>query len=347
MLKRHSLTRAGAWRHWGGGVLAVCCAVLFTAAAARAAEKTWAEKMFDRLDQDFGTVPKGSVAKARIKITSLWRDDTHIADVRTTCGCSAAKPEKTTLKSNESTYIEITMNTHKFTHRKNSNVIVTFDKPQKAEVRIPITAYIQPDIILNPGSVNFGAVDNGTAWRQKVQISHARYPNWTVKSAHTDSEYLDVTVTPSADGKPGYELAVLLKPSAPIGDFRDQVVLETAGGYSPPVTVLVEGKVDPDVIVSPQTASIGTLTPGEEKTVRVVVRGKRAITIEKITSEASESAFAWQSPTDEKNVHVIPIRIKADADMGMGKIVEEFDVRIAGRAEPVKFKVYGEIAAAH
>jgi hypothetical protein len=77
--------------------------------------------------------------------------------------------------------------------------------------------------------------------------------------------------------------------------------------------------------------------------VQFVVRGKKAIMIEKITSGADESAFAWQSPTDEKNVHVIPIHLKGDSPMG--KFVEEFDVRIAGRSEPVHFKVYGEIAA--
>lgn len=343
MFKFCAITPATLLQKGRPAAVAVCCLLLCSAVSAQAAELTWAEKMFDRLNQDFGTVPKGSVAKARIKITSHWRDDTHIADVRTTCGCSAAEPERTTLKSNESTYIEITMNTHKFSHRKNSNVIVTFDKPQRAEVRIPITAFIQPDIILAPGSVKFGTVDYGTGWRQKVQVSHARSPNWKVRSAHTDNEHLDVTVTPNANGKPGYEVSVLLKPTAPVGDFRDQVVLETVGGESSQVTVLVEGKIAPDVIVSPQTASVGKLHPGDKKTVQFVVRGKKAIMIEKITSGADESAFAWQSPTDEKNVHVIPIHLKGDSPMG--KFVEEFDVRIAGRSEPVHFKVYGEIAA--
>jgi len=330
---------------WTLMALTACTTGLVSTAPAAAQEKklTWAEQMFDRLNQDFGTVPKGSVAKARIKITSLWRDDTHIADVRTTCGCSAAEPDKTTLKSRESTFIEITMNTHKFTHRKNSNVIVTFDKPQRAEVRIPITAYIQPDIILDPGSVNFGSIDNGIAWRQKVQVSHAHQSNWQITTAKSDSEHLDVNVTKN-EGKPGYELSVTLKPTAPIGDFRDQVVLNTTDPNSAQVTVLVEGKVTPDIIVTPEMASIGKMAPGQEKTVRVVVRGKRPILIESIKSSTEHSAFAWETPAEEKNVHVIPIHIKAGS--ALGKIEEEFQVRITGRAEPVRFKVYGEVKSA-
>ncbi len=315
-----------------------------TAQAQQTRQRTWAEQMFDRLNHDFGVVPKGSVAKARVKITSLWRDDTHIADVRTTCGCSAAKPEKTTLKSRESTYIEITMNTHKFTHRKNSNLIVTFDRPKRAEVRIPITAYIQPDIVINPGSVNFGTVDNSTAWKQRVKVSHSSRPNWHVQGATTNSKHLDVQVAPNPAGQRGYELTVLLKKTAPLGRFRDQVVLTTNDRQSPRVTVLVEGNVEPDIVVTPATASIGKLKPGQKKTVRVIVRGKKAIKIEKIASEAPVSVFDWiASPDGSRKVHVIPIEIKAEAKPG--KIEEEFDVKIEGRPDPVRFKVYGEVAA--
>ncbi len=322
-------------------LLGVAC---LTATSAQAQQQPWAERMFDRTTQDFGVVAKGSVAKARIKVTSLWRDDTHISDVRTTCGCSAAKPEKTTLKSNESTYIEITMNTHKFTHRKNSNVIVTFDKPKRAEVRIPITAYIQPDIVLEPGSINFGAVDNSTNWKQKVKVSHASRPNWQIQSATTNSKHLDVNVTPNPPGETGYELSVVLKQSAPLGDFRDQVVLSTDDPQSPRVTVLVEGKIEPDIVVTPVTATVGKLKPGQKKTIRVIVRGKKAIKIQSIASEAPISVFDWIAPDDSRKVHVIPIEIKANDSPG--KIEEEFDVMIEGRPEPVHFKVYGEVAVA-
>jgi len=321
---------------------AICLAILtFASATAQAQQQPWAEQMFDRLKQDFGVVARGSEAKARIKITSLWRDDTHIADVRTTCGCSAAKPQKTLLKSRESTFIEITMNTHKFTHRKNSNVIVTFDKPKRAEVRIPITAYIQPDIVLNPGSVNFGSVESGRGWQKTIQVSHSSLPSWRVTDAKSTSGHLDVSVAKSNRGSSSYELTVTLKPTAPVGDFRDQVVLST-GDRTSGLSVLVQAKIDPDVIVTPATASVGMLKPGEEKTVRVVVRGRRMLEIEQITSAADQSACDWSSPTEKRAVHVIPITVKAGDKPG--KIVEEFSVTIAGRPEPVHFKVYGQVA---
>ena len=62
----------------------VCCAWflgLFGAvfATASAQEQTWAEKMFDQRNIDFGVVAKGSDAVARVKITNLYKQQ-----VRTT-----------------------------------------------------------------------------------------------------------------------------------------------------------------------------------------------------------------------------------------------------------------------
>ena len=69
----------------------------------------------------------------------------------TTCGCSAGKPTKTSLESLEEGFIEVTMDTRKFTRRKDSNVIITIDSPLHAEIRIPITAYIRTDVVFDPG----------------------------------------------------------------------------------------------------------------------------------------------------------------------------------------------------
>ena len=50
------------------------------------------------------------------------------------------------------------MDTKKFQHDKNSSVTVVIDRPQYAEVRIPIHAYIRTDVVLAPGG-NIPAAD--------------------------------------------------------------------------------------------------------------------------------------------------------------------------------------------
>ena len=106
--------------------------------------------MFEKTSHDFGVVARGSDVSYRLKLKNKYKEDVHIADVRTTCGCSAGEPNKTTLKSLEEAYVEIKMDTRKFTRRKDSNVIVTFDAPLYQEVTIPITAYIRTDVVVEP-----------------------------------------------------------------------------------------------------------------------------------------------------------------------------------------------------
>src|SRR5579872_3590488 len=108
-----------------------------------AQDARWAERMFSELNHDFGVVARGADVKHRLKITNNVGRPVHIATVTTTCGCTAAKPEKETLASGESTHVEITMNTVKFEGHKPSSVTVVFDRPSHAEVRIPVESYIR------------------------------------------------------------------------------------------------------------------------------------------------------------------------------------------------------------
>jgi hypothetical protein len=87
------------------------------------------------------------------------------------------------------------------------------------------------------------------------------------------------------------------------------------------------------------------LSPGERKTVNVVVRGKKAFAIEKIESEKTAGMFEVRLPQGSKlgNTYVLPLTVIAPSEPGT--LSEEFTVTIAGSSEPVTFKAYGKIVA--
>ena len=312
--------------------------------AVDAQELTWAEKMFDKQSHDFGVVARGSDVSYRFKITNLYKPAVHIASVRTTCGCSAAKPSKSTLASLEVAYVEVTMDTRKFIRRKDSNLIVTIDKPYYIEVRIPVTAYIRTDVVLDPGSVNFGAVDRRTGGQRKVGVAYAGRDDWKIKEVRTKNKHLDAKVveTSRGNGRVNYDLLVTLKPSAPAGALREQLLLITDDQSSPRVPVLVEARVEADFTVTPAVVSLGMLVSGKAKTVNVVVRGKKPFKIDKVECSSNSGTFKVRLPKKARQVHVLPLTITPPDKPGTFQ--EEFTVKIAGRAEPVKFKAYGKIA---
>lgn len=325
----------------------VCLALIFgvcCCGSASAQELNWAEKMFDQRTIDFGVVARGSDAVARVKITNLYKQVAHISDVRTTCGCSAGKPSKTSLESLEEGYIEVTMDTRKFTRRKDSNVIITFDSPLHQEVRIPITAYIRTDVVFDPGSVNFGAVEHGKEASRTIKLQYAGRNEWQVKEIKSRSESVvaKAVETARANGRVDYDIVVTLAPNTPPGAVREQLTLITDDQTSPQVPLLVEANVEADVTVTPAIVSLGVMKPGEAKQFNVVIKGRQPFQIDKVECESEHGLFKVRLPQNAALVHVLPMTITAPDKPG--DLAEEFTITVNGRPTPVTFKARGKIS---
>lgn len=323
-------------------------AVVFSAAMPADAQEqlSWAEKLFEKRSHDFGVVARASDVSYRFKITNIYKEPVHIAHVRTTCGCTAGNPSTDTLQSRQVGYIEVTMDTLKFTRRKDSNLVVVFDRPLYAEVRIPITAYIRTDVVLSPGSANFGPIENGSGAERKISITYAGRDDWTIREVQSKNEHIEAAVveTSRGGGRATYDLLVKLKPTAPVGPLRDQVVLVTDDQNSPYVPVLVEARVEADITVTPQVVSLGNLVPGRPKTVNVVLRGRKPFEIAKVECESQSGRFQVRLPKEARPVHVLPLTISPPETPGT--FDEKFTVTIVGRPEPITFRAFGKVDGA-
>ena len=322
-------------------IVGLCCAA---SASAQQQQLSWAEQMFDQRNIDFGVVARGSDAVARVKITNKWNRAIHIADVRTTCGCSAGKPTKTSLEPLEEGYIEVTMDTKKFTRRKDSNVIITFDTPWAAEVRIPITAYIRTDVVFDPGSVNFGAVEYGKEATRTVKLQYAGRNDWQIKEIKSRSESVlaKAVETVRGNGRVDYDIVVTLAPNTPPSTIREQLTIVTDDQTSPHVPLLVEANVEADVVVTPAIVSLGVMKPGEAKQFNIVIKGRQPFQIDKIECDSDTGLFKVRLPQNAAQVHVLPMTITAPDKPG--NLSEEFTVTVNGRPAPVTFKAIGKIS---
>ena len=322
---------------------AVASTLILVPDAARA-DQDWAAKMFEKTSHDFGVVARGSDVSYRLKLKNKYKEDVHIHDVRTTCGCSAGEPSQTTLKSLEEAYVEIKMDTRKFMRRKDSNVIVTFDAPLYQEVTIPITAYIRTDVVVEPGSAQFGAVDQETGSEQTLTVAYAGREDWKIKSVKTGHEFLSAAVkeTTRESGRVDYDVVMTLKPGAPAGMLRQFVTLVTDDAENPDVPILVEAQVKPDIEVKPSVISLGTMSPKQSKTVQVVLQGKKPFKIESVTCQKVKDVFEVRLPSKEAKVQVIPLTVTAPEEPGT--LDEQLSVTIDGRKQPVTFRAYGKIA---
>jgi len=321
------------------------------AAHAQQQNLNWAEKMFSELKHDFGTVARGADTRAYLVVENIYEEDVSIDNVGTTCGCTAAKPNKTLLKTGEQAEIEIKMNTVKFMRRKDSNVDVTltFRGPRGSStktVRVPITAYIRSDVVITPepGNANFGSVEYGQGAERTLEVAYAGRDNWQIQGVRVPDDRLEASVTELSRtaGQVRYALTIRLKDDAPMGAFQDKIQLLTDDRSSPEVPVLVMGNVEPDIVFAPSgNFPLGNLKPGETKEFRVVLKGKRPFTIQHIQCDSAD-CFEVQAPGEAmKTVHVVPFKMTAPDKPG--EFSEKFTFTIAGRDEPLTCTAQGNI----
>ena len=321
----------------------------------------WAEALFSETSHDFGVVARGADTRTRVTLTNTTGATVHVSSVTTSCGCSAGSIDRQTLAPGETATLEISMDTKRFQRKKDSTVIVRFDAPREAEVRIPVEMYVRTDVVLTPGGVNFGAVDKGAGATRTVLLAYAGNPGWAITeirgadpeagSVADDAEEgaapaaepvltASIRETGRTNATANYELVVTLSPDAPVGPVRRRLLLMTAGDTAPPVPVLVEGVVEDDITV--RDVDLGTLAAGEEKRFNVVLRGKKPFKIAAMSGKGKAvDRFGMKLPEAVRPIHIVPMTFRAPAEGG--SYAETFVVTVEGRDEPVTFEARGRV----
>ena len=308
------------------------------------AQGSWADGLFDTKKIDFGVVATGSDTAQVVRVKNTTSQPVHISGTSTSCACAHAEPPaKSLLQPGEETTIEVSMNTRQFKQRKDSNLIVHFDAPQYAQVRIPITAYIRTDVVFDPGRVRFGNVDFGSGAEMKVNIAYAGRQDWEIEDIKINHKNLAATLKEvnRSGGRVNYELTMKLDPVTRPGRLRDMITLVTDDKRNPYVPVMVEGVVVPDIAVTPENIQIRPLKPGETTTVRVVLRGKKPFLIEDIDCESMSDCFKVQLKESPNVLHIVDMQFSAPERPG--RFMEQMVVKVAGRSEPLRFQVSGQI----
>ena len=305
-------------------------------------DDAWAKALFSETEHDFGVVARGALTRTFVTLKNDLNATVHVGSVTTSCGCSSGDIDAQTIAPGESARLKIEMNTRQYTGKKDSTVIVRFDAPREAEVRIPVSMYCRKDVLLTPGEVNFGAVDKGAGAGREVQIAYAGYAGWAIRGVTGEGKFLeaDVTETGRTPGTANYVLTVKLSPDAPVGPIRERLELITTDAEHPKVPVLVEGVVEDDITV--RDVDLGTLAGGETKRFNVILRGKKPFKIIALECEGDGGdRFGMQLPDTERPLHVIPMRFTAPPTGGA--YAETFTVSVEGRDEPVTFQATGRV----
>ena len=291
--------------------------------SAPASAQPWAEKMFNKLDHDFGTVARGADTVYRFEITNLYKQPMHITSVSSSCGCTSPTIENEKFDTYEKAYIVAKFNTHlNHTGRKGATLTVRFAPPYQAEVQIHVHGNIRGDVVFTPGAVQFGTVDQGVTKEQRIHVSYAGRSNWQILDVTNDNNFFEVELQEMSrnGGRVSYDLLVRLKDTLPPGYVKDQLTVVTNDNLADTqrIPLFVEGSVVPEISVKPPALVLGNVELGKPITKKLIVRGKKPFRI--LDVNCGDDCFTFETDKDSKALHFVELTFTPHGNSGALKV---------------------------
>ncbi len=308
-----------------GLILCLLWAGLLSAPAmlpAPATAQEWADKMFNKQEHDFGTVARGSNTVYRFEITNHYKQPMHITGVRSSCGCTTPTIENSTIKTREKAFIVAKFNTHTFKGRHGATLTISFAPPYQAEVQVRVHGNIRGDVVFNPGAVQFGTVDQGVAKEQRVSVTYAGRSDWQIIDITNDNNHFEVELqeTSRVGGRVSYSLLVRLKDNLAAGYVKDQLTVITNDGRAETqrIPLFVEGRIVPEISVTPAALVLGDVLPGKPITKKLIVRGKAPFRI--LSVDCGDDCFEFKTDQDSKTLHFVELTYRPNNRPGAMKV---------------------------
>ncbi|WP_435006909.1 DUF1573 domain-containing protein [Tundrisphaera lichenicola] len=288
----------------------------------------WTDAVFPVRSHDFGTVARGSKVRHSFKLINSTQQSIHISSWKAKCGCTDVRVGARDVPPGTQTVIEAVIDTTKFTGFKPSGLTLFLDRPTPAQVDLNLTCFIRSDLTLTPGQVDFGVVNRSTGPKVDLMLTYSgAQPDWAVQKMGTISDHIVAELRESgrsAGGQVSYQLTASLKPSAPVGYFKDEITLLTNDPNSPKVPVSVSAVVQSNVIVSPTVINLGNVKPGQTIQRTVLVRSGQPFKLNAIRPGRPE--LSALPPNDQAQpMHSVNLTFKAPATPGPFNSPVEFE----------------------
>lgn len=298
-------------------------------AQSRADSATWADSLFTEKGHDFGPVPRGGKVRHDFVMTNRLTEALSIANVRASCGCTSGRSSVPLVQPGQTAVIEAEMDTRNFVGPKATTLYVSLVTAggREAEVSLAVSSTILSDVVLNPGTVDFGTIQRGQTPSQTLTIDRVGAPKWRAERMVSASRVLSATLTETTrnGSAVGYSLSVSLKPDAPAGVVRDEIRILTNDPETASIPILVTAQIRGDLTAKPNVVALGKVTSPSGGQGRFLVMASKPFTIQAV--QGSGDGFRVGPLAKEpRPVHVVTFSYRPEEGTSRGDIRHLFRV---------------------
>ncbi len=310
-----------------GSILLGCLTIALGAGMVRA--EAWTDGLFPENRHDFGMVPRGVKVKHDFHLVNRLAEPITILNLRPSCGCTSGRASASVGAPGQTATIEAEMDTRNYVGLKSTVLYVSLmtASGREAEVGLGVTSQILSDIVLNPGSIDFGTVARGQTPSQVLTIDRINGADWRCTRMVSASKAINAQLveTKRAGTMVSYSLSVSLKPDASAGRIRDEIRIMSNDPETPSIPVLVTAWVRGDLTAAPSVLTLGQVHSSAGAQGRFVVRASRPFAIRSI--EGVGDGFSVSPPDGRRQAtHIVAVAYKPDEGTTRGDIRRVFRV---------------------
>ncbi len=297
----------------------------------------WPDSLFPESRHDFGMVPRGVKVKHDFLLVNRLSEPVTIVDLRPSCGCTSGRAATSLVAPGQTAVIEAEMDTRNFVGPKSTVLFVKLmtASGREGEARLGVSSQILSDIVLNPGSIDFGTVARGQSPVQVLTVERINGAGWRFTRMVSASRALNAQLveTGRKEGVVSYSVTASLKPDAPAGLLRDEIRLISNDPETPSIPIMVTGWIKGDLTAAPSVLSLGQIHSSAGAQGRFIIRSSRPFGIRSI--EGAGDGFATSPPDGARQpMHVVTVAYKPDEGTTRGDIRRVFRVHTDLPGEP-------------
>jgi Protein of unknown function (DUF1573) len=249
------------------------------------------------LEYDFGTMARHDRASHSWVVKNTGEVPLEIwLEGNTTCSCTVSKPgkdkdgkpEKLVVQPGKSDTIDLNWHTDKDALPEDYSQGGTFgtNDPRKKKFMLTVKGKVHPAVsVFPPEMIQFPQISNEEPQTRKIVVYSKQRPDLKLTKLMTSKPDLIVAeakpMTPEEAGplkiEKGYLVTVTVKPGMPVGDFHEELVIQTDHPKQPEVRVSVGGKAFGLISATPERLRMTDVVgpKGASRDVTLVVRGDK------------------------------------------------------------------------
>ncbi len=298
---------------------------------------------FESTTFDFGKVDQGDEVTHAFKFRNTGGSELTIAQVQSSCGCTAALASSEKIGSGEKGTIEANFKTKGYQGRTTKTIRVHTNDPAVSTVTLRITGDILTDVMVRPRSLNFGNMRRHSATEKALKVTFSSDEKIEIKKVDFTSELFTSTVEPfETKTDRGAKITVRTIEDLPLGRIKEKVLIHTTSTKNPTLTVPIYAYVQGDITVSPMVLSFSKAPIGgvQERTLKVSTAAEAfAILDVKVSEDLFSTEVKTMVPGKEYS-----IKVTLNEKVSEGRINEVLLLRTDSSEQPeIRVPVYGSI----